>query len=368
MGDQDRRAGRSRRPRRESSQRARLEARPWGRCGNLEAEAVIAGRHFRHARLAGRMAGPGHRAALREVLKVVGLEAARVRRIGAAAEGAASRAWCVWPPDGRRQALRCHAAWRKFPEVAYELEVLHYLAGRGWTVPIPSGPPVECGGRVFSLCSWVSGRPLEPSPASDRARGVLLARLHAALWPLADGLGQRPGWTAHPDLERTIASRAWREGLRLVEVADAELAAAVQAAAERTIEEIPPQALAGLPRLLLHGDFADWNVLGVRGIPQCGHRLRSLPCGCQALGIRDHPRAPGRATSGWLPSRGRCARNLLDARRGSLAPRRESGLQDPYARVGTGRRLRRRNAGSDVHPPSAPAPRARPRCLIGCCR
>jgi Ser/Thr protein kinase RdoA (MazF antagonist) len=48
---------------------------------------------------------------------------------------------------------------------------------------------------------------------------------------------------------------------------DAELPAAIQAAAERTIGQLPPHALAALPTFLLHGDFADWNVLGVRGGP-----------------------------------------------------------------------------------------------------
>jgi Ser/Thr protein kinase RdoA (MazF antagonist) len=221
----------------------------------------------RHARLAGRMAEQGHRAALREVLKVVGLEAVRFRRIGAAAAAAASQAWSVWSPDGRGHALRCHAVSRKFPQVAFELDVLRYLADRGWSVPIPSGPPVESGGRVFSLAAG--------SPAGHSNRRLRAIKPGARSWrdctphygpsPAASGSG-RAGSPIR-NLERTLVSRAWREGLRLVEAADAELAAAIQAAAERTIEQLPPHALAGLPTFLLHGDFADWNVLGGRGIP-----------------------------------------------------------------------------------------------------
>lgn len=225
-----------------------LKSNRWVGAAIPEPEAVLeaAGRHVR---LAGRMAELRHGAALREVLEAVGLEAVRVRRIGAAAPGAASQAWSVWSPDG--DATRSD-------------------------VTRPGGNSPR-------------------SPSSWRC----------STWQPGDG--------AYPS------------------------------------RRDPRSSAGGGSSLCAAGSSAG---------------QRSLPCWCQALGIRDRPRASSSAPRGWLPSRGRRPGNLPDARRGSMAPRRESGLQDRDARVVAGGRLHRRNAGSGVHPLSAPAPRARPRRLI----
>jgi Ser/Thr protein kinase RdoA (MazF antagonist) len=178
-------------------------------------------------------------------------------------------------------AARCQAHNRTLPEAAYELALIEHLWNRGWDVPAPLSAPVEIRGRVFTLHRWVDGRPLNPSPAADAARGAMLARLHAELLGQRDRLGQRPGWQVLPWLERLVDSASWTDGMRLLSTADRSLAEAVQAAAERSLAEIDAQALAELPMFLLHGDFADWNVLGLGSTPR-----GVIDFGLAHLGIR----------------------------------------------------------------------------------
>jgi Ser/Thr protein kinase RdoA (MazF antagonist) len=219
------------------------------------------------------------RVALGEFLAQAGVEAVRVRRVSAPA--AVNRSWSVWTDDGRRLAARCQAHNRTPHEAAYELALIEHLWNRGWDVPAPLSAPVEIRGRVFTLHRWVTGRPLEPSRAADAARGAMLARLHAALMTERDRMGQRPGWQPLPWLERSIGSAAWTDGMRFLSAADDGLANAVQAAAERVIAELDARALAKLPMFLLHGDFADWNVLGSGSTPR-----GVIDFGLAHLGIR----------------------------------------------------------------------------------
>jgi Ser/Thr protein kinase RdoA (MazF antagonist) len=107
---------------------------------------------------------------------------------------------------------------------------------------------------------YVPGEAVRPEDARQRGRrGRDLARLHLALRGLAERIGQRPGWRAqHAAI--TQVGHPWDERLAGLASVSPRLAAWAQAAATQAHESLAALGADQLPVMVVHGDFAEWNV------------------------------------------------------------------------------------------------------------
>jgi Ser/Thr protein kinase RdoA (MazF antagonist) len=210
-----------------------------------------------------------------------GVQASRHARIALSTNELGNQAWHVWTRDGRHLVARRYTAFRSLAEVVYELEVLRHLGRLGWSVPVPAAGPIDAGGRRYSLCAYVPGGPCDDSVESARLRGALLARLHAALQPLRDRLGQRPGWRPHPVLDEARFEAARLEGLHKLRSVDRDLADEIDRACAAARDELGGLGLDALPRFLLHGDFTTGNVRQRRGRPSGAIDFDLCHVGCR---------------------------------------------------------------------------------------
>jgi len=194
-----------------------------------------------------------------EVLALLGLQARTVTILKDVPLQNAS--WLVTLTDGRRVVMRRYYARATAASVSYEHAVLRYLADEGWVVPEPLGDLVEHQGRLYCLTRYVPGRAIrEESAAQQRRRGRDLARLHFALRGLAESLGQRPGSlaqhtgvAAHPDLD-------WDACIQGLMQVSPRLSSWLSAAASNARDALAALGASELPVLVIHGDFAEWNV------------------------------------------------------------------------------------------------------------
>ena len=145
-----------------------------------------------------------------------------------------------------------------FPQIAYEFEVLTHLDREGWPVPAPVEEPIEVDGRTWGLFKFLPGTCRATNQPEDRrARGRLLAELHEATTPLVS-VGQRKGF-----------------GLADEVVGDPELVGLIQDYEEfrpteghvlrwhidQAREAFARLDLDGAETIVLHSDFAPWNLL-----------------------------------------------------------------------------------------------------------
>jgi Ser/Thr protein kinase RdoA (MazF antagonist) len=194
-----------------------------------------------------------------ELLGVLGLQAHTMTELKNAPLHNAS--WLVELTDGRPVVLRRYDARATAASVAYEHAVLRYLADAGWVVPEPVGDLVEHQGRWYCPTRYVPGWAIGPeSAAQQRRRGADLARLHIALRGLSERLGQRPGWQAQHMGVTVDAEFGWDacvEGLMQV---SPRLGSWLSAAASNAQDALAALGAGELPVLVIHGDFAEWNV------------------------------------------------------------------------------------------------------------
>ena len=170
--------------------------------------------------------------------------------------------WLVETDDGRRPVvLRRYHPQATRDELAYEHAVLGYLADVGWVVPAALGEPVRWQDRWYCLNRYVPGAAVRPEgPGQRRRRGRDLARLHLALRPLAERTGQRPGWGAQHSSVSARAEHRWQECVHGLAAVSPRLAAWAQAAATQTQAALTALGADELPVMVVHGDFAEWNV------------------------------------------------------------------------------------------------------------
>ena len=146
-------------------------------------------------------------------------------------------------------------------ELAYEHAVLGYLADLGWVVPAALGEPVRWQGRWYCLTRYVPGQAVRAEDARQRRRrGRDLARLHLALRGAAERLGQRPGWRAQHTAVTVRSGHPWEERVGGLASVSPRLAAWAQAAATQAHESLAALGADELPVMVVHGDFAAWNV------------------------------------------------------------------------------------------------------------
>jgi Ser/Thr protein kinase RdoA (MazF antagonist) len=169
--------------------------------------------------------------------------------------------WLVETAGGRRLVLRGYHPQTTPPDLAYEHAVLGYLARAGWVVSAAVGEPVCWQGRWYCLTRYVPGQAVRGEDPGQRARrGRDLARLHLALRGAAEMLGQRPGWRPQ-HLAVTVGSGyPWEERVRGLASVSPRLAAWARAAAAQAYGSLAALGAEDLPVMVVHGDFAEWNV------------------------------------------------------------------------------------------------------------
>jgi homoserine kinase type II len=196
---------------------------------------------------------------LDQVLNLVGVRPGRVAALKDVPLGNGN--WLVDAADGQRFVLRRYHPEATHEELAYEHGVLGKLAGLGWVVPAALGEPVRWQGRWYCLTRYVPGEAVRAEDAGQRRRrGRDLARLHLALRGAAERLGQRPEWRAQHTAVTVRSGRPWEERVGGLASVSPRLAAWAQAAAAQAGESLAALGADELPVMVVHGDFAAWNV------------------------------------------------------------------------------------------------------------
>jgi Phosphotransferase enzyme family len=174
--------------------------------------------------------------------------------------------WLVQLTDGGRVVLRRYHARATAASISYEHAVLRYLADAGWVVPEPVGDLVEYQGGWYCPTRYVPGRAIgQESAGQQRRRGRDLARLHIALRGLAERLGQRPGWHAQHMGVTVDAEFDWDACVQRLMRVSPRLGSWLSAAAWHARDALAALGASELPVLVIHGDFAEWNVHYQRG-------------------------------------------------------------------------------------------------------
>ena len=187
--------------------------------------------------------------------------------------GRINRHWLV-EAQGKQFVLRC---WGRSPlfddavlheeSVRYEVRLVEALAALGWPVAPPVRGPTEIAGQRWSLAPFLPGaqptmgRTVHGDREEQRARGRLLAEFHGGMAQVPD-LGQRPGWrrceqiVADPALDAVLAQNE-RERSEEVRILRWHL--------EQAREQVTGLALQDRPGIIVHGDFAPWNLRFTEG-------------------------------------------------------------------------------------------------------
>jgi aminoglycoside phosphotransferase (APT) family kinase protein len=188
-------------------------------------------------------------------------------RVLRALGGNANMHWLAGDPNAPA-VLRRYGPWHDLDDVGYELRLLDRVAALGWPVPTALAAPQRVGRHVWGLFRYLPGRPRRPrtvaaGSAERRARGRLLAALHADLATVTD-LGQRSGWRRRdevlgpredgPSVEAVVAARVAPDD-----------AAVLLAYADRTRARFAALRAAQLPAVVTHGDLIGGNVLYAGG-------------------------------------------------------------------------------------------------------
>ncbi|WP_020573781.1 phosphotransferase enzyme family protein [Actinopolymorpha alba] len=171
--------------------------------------------------------------------------------------GRANLQWLV-SAQGAPLVLRRYPA-EPLGDVAYELSVLRCLDALGWPVPVPVDDPLEADGHIWCLFTRLPGAPptVTDLEAEQRARGRLLAKLHADTATLVD-LGQRCGWRR---AEAVVTDAELDSQLGEFQRLFPRQARVLQWHAHRARECFEELDLEDRQLIVLHGDFVARNLL-----------------------------------------------------------------------------------------------------------
>lgn len=155
----------------------------------------------------------------------------------------------------RRWAKACDTT---HDDIDYELRLLTQIAALGWPVPAAVDGPVVVNGDTWSLFPFLPGDPpsAENSVAEQRSRGQLLARFHNDLAQLRT-VEQRGAWRR---CEETLGDPLLDEILSNHESRLPEEVGILRWHLNRARERIVGLALPERPGIIIHGDFAPWNL------------------------------------------------------------------------------------------------------------
>jgi homoserine kinase type II len=188
-------------------------------------------------------------------LKIVRFEETRATD----AESLGNGNWLAWTDSGECVVLRRYHQLHTEESLAYESVVLNHLTAKGWSVPTPVAGPIRYGERLWAATRFVPGKPLAAeTPEQIEERGNLLARLHADVNDLE--LGPRQGFFIACDLDAMSSFQDWDPGVTALRAERPDLAAWAEAAMIEAKELVAERNLLNLPRIIVHGDFAEWNL------------------------------------------------------------------------------------------------------------
>lgn len=159
--------------------------------------------------------------------------------------------------EGKRVILRRFGS-KSICDINYELSVLEKIADLGWPVAPAISEPVEIDGYIWCLFPFLEGEP--PSNhdqrAEQRTRGRLLAQFHADLAKLGS-IGQRENWRRCEEiLKDQRLDRILSENASLYQ----EEVDILKWHLDRARNRVERLDLEGQPGMLIHGDFAPWNL------------------------------------------------------------------------------------------------------------
>jgi homoserine kinase type II len=200
------------------------------------------------------MTGPSAR-----LLDLLGLRPGSVVTLKDVADGNGS--WRVDTLAGERLVLRRYHDAASPQDLEYEHAVLRHLAGAGWVVPEPVGDVIDDASAYYCLTRYVPGEAVAgESIEQRRRRGRDLARLHVALRGLGERVGQRHGWRAQHSGVSVHTGIDWRDCARgLLEVSP-RAGSWLESAAAEVRSALAVVGAEELPLMVVHGDFAEWNV------------------------------------------------------------------------------------------------------------
>jgi len=141
-------------------------------------------------------------------------------------------------------------------DVSYEIAVQRHLHVRGWPVPELVRGPVRIGRKSWSLFTRLPGSPIDETDVDRRRRGRWLAELHQSM-ALLD-LGQRSGFELADEL---VADPELHESLRNYERIRPAEGRILRWHLDWTRAGFARLDLTRAERIVLHGDFAPWNLL-----------------------------------------------------------------------------------------------------------
>lgn len=182
-------------------------------------------------------------------------------RVLAALGGRFNQHWLV-EASGERLVLRCWA--QSADDIDYELRLVTQVAALGWPVAPARDAPLELDGHFWSLARFLPGEPPAEkySIAEQRARGRLLAEFHASLAQLR-GFRQRGAWRrceqilGDPTLDQLLTDHE-RTRPEEIPILRWHLDRARARAAGLRLHE--------RPGIVVHGDFAPWNLRFEQGV------------------------------------------------------------------------------------------------------
>ena len=154
--------------------------------------------------------------------------------------------------------------WSATPnDLEYEAKLLERVHALGWPVSPIFERCTDAAGRDWSLSAFLPGQPAadKNSPREQRSRGRLLAEFHASLETIAD-LGQREGWRRGEDILRDVTLEPLLIAHERTDPQEAHVLLWHLERARALIAPLEPQARAGI---VVHGDFAPWNLLFQNG-------------------------------------------------------------------------------------------------------
>lgn len=163
-----------------------------------------------------------------------------------------------WLVEARHERLVLRRWAQSADDIDYELRVVAQIAALGWPVAPALEAPIELDGHFWSLAPFLPGEPPSEkySIAEQRARGRLLAEFHADLAQLR-GFEQRGTWRR---CEAILGDSTLDDILTEHQRQRPEEIRFLRWHLHRARERIVGLELHDRPGIIIHGDFAPWNL------------------------------------------------------------------------------------------------------------
>jgi len=163
-----------------------------------------------------------------------------------------------WLVEARRERLVLRRWAQSADDIDYEQRVVAQIAALGWPVAPALEAPIELDGHFWSVAPFLPGDPPSEkySIAEQCARGRLLAEFQADLAQLR-GFGQRSPWRR---CEHILGDSTLDQLLNDHERTRPEEIRILRWHLDRARARVAGIPLHDRPGIVIHGDFAPWNL------------------------------------------------------------------------------------------------------------